>query len=592
MKKLISLLLVVTLAFGCMAALSSCGAPEDAGAEILVYLGDTVYDFDPSDYVVDDNEAKLLSLMYEPLFSLNENGRLKMAAAKKYKIDRKEQTITIQLRESYWSDGRAVQAQDFIFAWRDLLMAPNRANPAAALLYDIENAAAIKNNEAELYDFGAIALDIDTIQITYREGADVDQLLKNLASVYTAPIREDAYRSAPDCWSKQVDTVMTNGPFTIKVNAVETEELDGGEETITSAQFSLTRNIGYHQNPETVNYTKNVTPESLVTFWIGDKAVDLTYSQIESKTMFFMGDMMIDERAANKDKAVVNDLLSTYSYAFNTKNELFANVHVRRALSLALDRSAMQQAVVFGKPAAGLHPSTEGLISAGADLSAAQAELALAGTLPTKAFTLTVNNDEDSILLADMAKDAWAALGFTVTVNVVDYVKNSVVLDMVTGDKTTIRDSVLQAMIKDASIGAGSFDVIALDWQMYSADPFVALAEFSSDMNGCGYDFATNTRRTSITGWTSTEYDALIKSAFEATDKKAREAALADAEKMLCEQLPILPVLYNQNFAFISKQVRDVSSDGFGFFNFTKAALKDYKQYTVDIIFPEEEDAE
>ncbi|MBQ7314525.1 MAG: hypothetical protein IJW83_00750 [Clostridia bacterium] len=593
MKKLISLLLVVTLLIGCTALLSSCGAPKDAGAEIIVYLGDIVYDFDPSDYVVDDNEAKLLSLMYEPLFTLKENGRLQKAAAKNYRIDRKERTITVNLRETYWSDGRAVQAQDFIFAWRDLLLDPTRANPAAALLYDIENAVEIKNGTAGLYDFGAVAVDINTIEITYREGADVDQLLKNLASIYTAPVREDCYRYAPDCWSKQVDTITSNGPFMIKVSNIEETEQEDGSTVITAAKFSLTRNLGYHQHPDTVNYTKQVTPESLVTFWAGEEAVELSYSEIEGKTMFFMGDMTVDERETYKKKAEVNDLLSTYSYVFNTDNELFANEHVRRALSLALDRAAMQQAVVFGKAAEGFHPSTSGLISTEADTSAAEAELALAGTLPSKAFTLTVNNDEDSVLLANMAKAAWEELGFTVTVEALDYVESTVVLDLINADPQQIRDSLIQATVKDASYGTRTFDVIAVDWQMYSEDTFVALCEFTSDMNGCGYDFAADARRTSITGWTSAAYDQLIKDAFNTTDDKdAREALLLEAEQMLIEAAPVIPVLYNQNFAFVSKQLSGVSSDGFGFFVMTKAELKDYQKYTVAIIFPEEEEAE
>ncbi len=591
MKKILSLFLAVTLLCGCATLLASCGAPKDPGAEIIVYLGDVVYDFDPSDYVVDDNEAKILSLMYEPLFSLTEGGRLKKAAAKKYSIDEDARTITIDLRESYWSDNRPVQAGDFIFAWRDLLMNPKRATPAAALLYDIENALEIKNGTKDMYTFGVEKVDIDTLRITYREGADVDQLLKNLASVYTAPVRQDVYEQVADGWSKQADTIATNGPFTFKTyNLTEDEDNPG---TLASARFSLARNLGYHQDPTTTKYTKQVTPESLVTFWVGDNAVELTYSQIENDTMFFMGDMDAAARADIQDEAVVSDLLSTYTYVFNTENPLFADEHVRLALSLALDRDAMQKAVVFGKAAQGMHPSTEGLISVTADLTAAQAELAKAQTAAPRTFTLTVNNDEDSVLLADMAKTAWEALGFTVTVQAVDYNSHQVYLDIQDlQTPTIIKDSVVQSIAKDASFGNRTFDVLAVDWQMYSEDPFVGLCEFTSDMNGCGVDFRTNTavRRTSISGWTSQDYDKLLKDAFQADDASAREQLLADAEKMLCEKMPVIPVLYNQNFAFVSKKLRHVETDGFGFFNFTKASLKNYSKYTVEKIFPEQDD--
>ena len=50
MKKLLSLVLVLVMMLGSVSVLSSCGAPEDDGAQISVYLGSGVFDLDPSDY--------------------------------------------------------------------------------------------------------------------------------------------------------------------------------------------------------------------------------------------------------------------------------------------------------------------------------------------------------------------------------------------------------------------------------------------------------------------------------------------------------------------------------------------------------------
>lgn len=590
MKKLISLFLALTLLIGCMAVFSGCGKEEgDEGADILVYLSDIVYDLDPTDYIVDDNEAKLLNLLYEPLFTLNARGKLKMAAAKNYRVNRKDRTITINLRESYWSDGTAVQAKDFVYAWRERILNPAHANPAAALLYDIENAIDVKNGTKSLYSLGVNAKDIDTLEIKYREGANVDQLLKNLASVATAPVYPDTVSKIPDFWSKMIDNSMTNGPFALKIYKIEHDEKDTS--LITGAQFSLTRNIGYHQNPESKRIDKHVTPSTLVTFWEGTGSVELKYSEIEEKTMFFMGSAMAEERAEYKKKATVKDMLSTYCYAFNTTNEMFADEHIRCALSLALDREAMQEAVTFGKAAEGFFPGTEGLISTDADLSAAQAELAKS-SVTKRDFTLTVNNDEDSLLLADLAKAAWEELGFTVTVNAVTYNLEHVLVDVSNNEDAYIKDSTVQALIKDAAVGEYGFDVIGLDWQMYSYDKFVSLCAFTSDMNGNGRDAHADACRTSITGWTSEAYDKLLKDAYAKTDDaKGRAAILDDAEKALVEACPVVPVLYNQNYAFIGNKLKKVSANGFGYFNFTKAKLKGYTEYRVDDILASKEEA-
>ena len=130
MKKTLSLLLVFVMLFGVLATFTGCGAPKNDGAEINVYLGAQVFDFDPSDYYVSANAEQILSLIYEPLFTVNKNGKLKMAAAKDYEVDKEKREITITLRESYWSDNLEVKAADFVFAWCERILNTSTPNPA------------------------------------------------------------------------------------------------------------------------------------------------------------------------------------------------------------------------------------------------------------------------------------------------------------------------------------------------------------------------------------------------------------------------------------------------------------------------------
>ena len=65
MKKIVSLLLAAVMMLGIAASLASCAeAPLDAGAEISVWLGNDVYDLDPTDYYVDSNAEQVMSLLY------------------------------------------------------------------------------------------------------------------------------------------------------------------------------------------------------------------------------------------------------------------------------------------------------------------------------------------------------------------------------------------------------------------------------------------------------------------------------------------------------------------------------------------------
>ncbi len=576
MKKILSLLLTVAMLFGAMLALASCGAPENAGAEIKVYLGPDVYDFDPTDYYADRNAEQVMSLLYEPLFKINEKGDLVCAAAKDYEIVKSERKIKIDLRESYWSDEIRVTASDFTYAWGMLVLDHNRPNPAAALFYDVENAVAIKAGELGYSEFGAVASDTYEITITYREGANYEQLLRNLASVATAPVRVDIVEKAPLHWSKDSANIVTNGPF--KIEALNRE----------TGEFTLGRNMGFHQKSSVKDYTKNVTPAALISFIAKNGVVDLTYQDIVNKTVFYMGDASLEERVANADKANVADALSAYTYVFNTDNPLFAIKEVRKALSLVLDREMIAETLGFGKAATGFltdsaaksiyGKTVEERIATTAAVDEAKALIAKADlTGVAKSFTLTVNNDEESVAAAELAKAAWKELGFNVTIKKVDTIATQV-LDK--GEKITILDSAIQALVKEASYGNRNFDVLALDWQMYSDDALVALSAFTSHMNGNGTDTAsTSVYRSNVSGWSSYEYDQYINRAFSAKTAEERSEALIAAEKLLLEESPVIPVIYNQNFAFVSSDLSGITADGFGNFVLTKTKQKNYEKY-------------
>ena len=594
MKRIISLLLALVVFVGCASVLASCGAPEDAGPEIAVYLGDEVYDFDPTDYYVNSNAEQLMSMLFEPLFKISEKGKLEKAAAADYKVNEEDRTIVIELRETYWSDDTRVTAQDYVYAWSNRLLAPDNANPAAALLYDIENAVAVKSGDKGIYELGAVASGSYEITIKYRVGADCEQLLRNLASVATSPVKQSVVEDSETSkyyWTKQLNTLVTNGAFKV-------EEYD-----LDTAAFTLARNLGYHQNSSVVDYTDNVTPAKLISFLNGyGEELVLSYDDITSKTVFYTLEAPIEMREANKDKASKKDDLSTYTYVLNTENELLAIPEVRLALSLALDRASMAEAIVFGKAAdsfvsaslaAKLYNGTERPISTAEDFEAAVALLESVKDKTkglSKVINLAINNDEESIVIAGLAEAAWESLGFDVNVNVLALTKTTI-FDSSTNENIEITDSTVQYLVKNASYGERDFDVLAVDWQMYSDDPFVALAAFSSSMNGLGKDFTTNKARTNISGWWSFDYDSYINAAYMAETEEERLEALRKAEEILLEASPIIPLIHNQNFSFQSDDISDVKADGFGNFVLTKATQRDYQKYLVEDM-PEEEEEE
>ena len=578
MKRTVSLLMALVMIFGALTALTSCGKPKNDGAEINIYLGSQVFDFDPSDYYVSDNAEQLLSLIYEPLFTVKENGKVKCAAADDYDVDEEERKIVIDLRESYWSDGIKVVAADFVYTWCERILNPDVPNPAATLFTGIEGVNEVMKGEGSIYDIAIKVTEMDQITITYCEGADYKRILANLASVATAPVRQDIVESAPTNWSK--GSSVSNGAFKI-------ESYDEEKHT-----FDLARNLGYHQNPEVKDYDNKVRPGLLYgTFNLAGTDITVSYEDIENNVTFIMADATLAERAEYADKAIVADHTSTYTYVFNTSHPLFADVNVRRALTAAIDRNAIIEAITFGKAADGFIPDVSGgscdtLIKAGVSPERAQKYLDQADQSVVRAnrtFTLTIDSDEQSKAIAEIVKQAWEGLGFTVNISVV----SATMTELANG--TVIYDSGIQYLIKDASYGNFNYDVIAVDWQTFTNDSAAGLATLTSDYNGMGKeqnhadpalgqaDYAV--ARKNIAAWSDAEYDKLVAAALACTDSDERAKKLAAAEEYLVKMAPVCPLVFNQSFIFEGKKISKVKFDGLGNFSLTNAKLKGYKNY-------------
>ena len=586
MKRIVSLLLTFVMIFGMLTALTSCGAPKNDGAEINVYLGSQVFDFDPSDYYVSSEAESLLGLLYEPLFTLSKNGNLKKAAAKSYEVDKEERQIVITIRESYWSDNVKVKAADFVYAWCERIINPANPNPAASLFSEIEGVNEAMNGEGSISDIGIKATEMDQITITYKEGADYKRILKNLASVATSPVRQDIVETSESYWSKY--SAVTNGAFKIK-------SYDKSQGT-----FELTRNVGYHQDPHTKDYDNKVRPGMLYgEFTFPGSDISVSYEDIENKVTFIMSEATLEDRAEYKKKAKTAEHTSTYTYVFNTSHPLFADANVRLALSAVIDRNAIIDAITFGKAADGLIPDVSGgakdeLISSGKNEQKAREYLAAADPSvvnANKAFTLTIDSDEQSEKIAEIVKAAWESLGFTVTVKVAQPVESEV-------SDGNIFDSGIQYLIKNASYGKFDYDVIAVDWQTYSTDAFAGLAALTSGFNGMGKNEYSgdislgqpdySVARKNIAAWSDEAYDALIAAALSCEKKKERAAKLAEAEEYLISKMPVCPLVFNENFVFVGSKISKVKFNGLGNLNLTNVKLSGYTKYYK----PEESDEE
>lgn len=579
MKKVLSLILamlmVVSAAVGCTTLEKDPTDPEgkkyDKGAIIDMYLTTEIYNFDPQLSITDDAQLKIFSLIYEGLTTIDEKGKWQNAGMKSYKVETdndEEFKILVTLNTNRWSDGRTVQASDYVYAWKRLLD-PDSTSEASSLLYDIKNARDVKMGDATIDDLGIAAVDTYVLEIEFEQKIDLDQFFENCSSIALVPLREDVItRYGDDIWAQKATTIVTNGPFCPK-------DITYGN------TLRLERSSYYYIDPDKDEMLdKYVIPYRLLTEYSTGSS-EVQFDALLNGEIYYDGEIPLSQRASYADSAVVTDMMTTHTYVFNTNNALFSKPEVRRALSMAIDRNEIVSLITFAKAATGYVPykvfdSTSGtsfrevggdVISSTADVAGAKSLLSSAG-VNGGSFTLKVRDNEVDLAVANYVAGVWNGLGFTVTVEAVKSTVNS-------SDSTIFVDNFQKAYDE------GDFDVIAIDMNMLSTDAFSALSQFSAAFSGNGVDMDSETYDlyTHITGYSSEEYDALIEAAYAEKDRSARATILHQAEEMLLEDMPVMPVVFLQDAYVYSDVLSGISTDYYGTRNFNDTKMKDYMTY-------------
>ena len=321
-----------------------------------------------------------------------------------------------------------------------------------------------------------------------------------------------------------------------------------------------------------------------------------------NSSIWYLGTIPLAQREAVKKQAVISDELATHTYYFNVKNDLFKDARVRRALSMAIDREQIVSIVTYAKAATGLIPygvsdangkkdfrevadSESKLISTAADMDGAKALLREAG-VSGGSFDLTVKDNEQDKAVAEYVARAWKDLGFNVKVKAL---KGSRI-----GGSNDAISNLYEDKFNDA-YSKGDFDVIAVDMNMLTTDAFGALSVFADDFSGGGVDLRSENYdvKGHITGYSNSEYHDLIERAYAATDSSERTALLHQAEQMLAEDMPVIPLIYLQDAYLINKKVLSGYKDGFnGTRDFTRMKMKNYMAYKEAILAAEQKEAE
>ena len=583
----------------------------------------------------DDAAAKIMPLLYEGLTKVDSKGKIQNGMMKSYKYSQQNDgtyLMEITLKESYWSDGISVSADDFVYAFKRI-MDPEFSSEAACLLYDLQNAREVKAGVRSIDDLGVRSADRSILQFIFTEDIDMDVWLETLSSPALVPLREQIvsilkpqaavteerlnnqgqtvsviteYDISAYAWSTDAQNLVTNGPFTVKTHTSPSRNNDG--------DLTLERNAYYCRDPYgRTKVDKYVSPyrikivyrstsaESEYTLQEGETEVslrqlasfaDLSASDKSSSIVYDSDISLVPESKAGKVTTV--DMLTSHVYYFNTENEIFAKPEVRAALSLAIDRNAIAELVNYTIPAKGFVPagvykntarkadyrdSYDALISESANVDEARSMLRTAG-VTSGSFTLTCRDSEVEKVVAEYVKGVWEDLGFKVTIRSLGMNNTGIEATEQTKFYSIYRDEFTDAFV------ARNFDVIAIDYTAMSTYAFAALAPFATGFTGQAIslkDLALtdnyDTDIAHITGWQNDRYDELIEQAYAEKDMDKRSDLLYQAETLLMEEMPVMPLFQYQNAYAKTGALSKLSTNYYGAVLFTKAKLKNASAY-------------
>ena len=542
-------------------ALAGCsGEKEDAGPYTYVYFTENApATLDPGVPQYDSDTVQYLGLLYEGLFKINSNGKLQKALCDDYytKEINGETKLYIELKETCWSDGVSVTASNIVYAWKRLLE-PDYEGPGASLLFCLKNAVAVKEGVQKMMtidDIGLVELNEKLLEITFEDpDYNIDLFLRNLASPYLVPVREELVAANPEGWATSAvedpTTIVTNGPYSIAA--------------WTKDALTLKRNNYYYlKGIATENKQKYVNPEKITISFGKPADAEATFNatksgDAEDSFLFYLGNFS----GENTYKTKTQDILATTVVYLNTANKVFSKRSVRQGLSAALDRNAIAEAT-GGKAATGLVPygvfetTSKSFRKAGGNLVGYYTS-----TEPLKSvsgsITLTLlEGKPEHLAAANAIIETWKSYGITVKLRQLAYDKYCTVMKM------------------------GAYDAIIADLHAYSTDAFSVLGQFATKYNGRAltqdenyeYGFVAHS-----TGLKDADFDALMEQAFAETNLKARAKLLHQAEELLVDDMVAIPLYFNTD-SYVTTEMSGLKTSWYGFKYFNKVKVSDYKTY-------------
>jgi oligopeptide transport system substrate-binding protein len=414
-----------------------------------------------------------------------------------------ETRATFHLRpDARWTDGSPVTAHDFVFGWRTAVD-PKTASEYAFILYPVKNAEAINQGKLPVTALGVHAPDDRTLEVELERPTGI--FLGLTAFTTYLPVKQAFYEARPGRYAADAKDLLTNGPFVLT-------------SWVHGASLVLERNPRYwdaaHVPLQRIEIPFFTQDPSTAYNLFKDGKIDLTGLDRD----------LLGRAQADRFRMKAFATGSVFYAEFNhRRGRPTASYHLRKAIQLVFDPKEYVSKVIGvpgNLPGVRLVPRWVPGVKepfwkeypvepVRPDLDAARRELALAkkelgGAIPPLVW-----------LTGDDPGTAREAEYF-------QYLLSSRLGIALRIDKQTFKQRL-------AKMTSGEFDLVSAGWGPDYADAMTFADLFAS--------WNENNRGR----WKNEQYDALIRKAQASADPQTRMDAMAAAERILLDDVGVLP---------------------------------------------------
>jgi ABC-type oligopeptide transport system substrate-binding subunit/class 3 adenylate cyclase len=442
------------------------------------------------------SSAKIIQL-FSGLVELRPDAGVVPDVAQSWEVLEGGKKYIFHLRDDVlWSDGMPVTAGDFEFGWKRVLGAHNTFS-IPRLLYDVRGAKSF--HQGDVSDPGSVGVKaLDEVTLTVELEGPTGYFLHLLANAVTFPVPKHVVELHGESWAEP-ENIVTCGSFRL-------ESWQPGE------RMTLVRNPDYHGR-----FTGNLERVELLLRDIGPATGFEMLEMYEEDQLDVVNIASSDMKRVRHQYAgeyrKVPRLITMYTQ-FDVDRPPFDDVRVRRAFVLATDREALVKAT---RP--DCFPATGGFVPPG-----------MPGHSP--GIGLSYDPAQARQLLAEAGYPD--GRGFPV------------VECLTMPDRVDIGEH-LQAQWRE-NLG------VKIGWEMIEGHAFLArLGEHMPHLFILGwradYPDPDNFLRARIGDlerqrWQNKGYDSLVKGAQRSLDQMERMKLYEEAERILAEEAPIMPIFH------------------------------------------------